>query len=140
MSLRNFVNDLGIFFNWNWMNWRIISTWINYLVGSIYLPMQFSPKIIGPDSAMIVALGWITQPLDTVMSPLSKLSSQTIAFAMIFMLNSEIRKCLKCMSHFYSHLLVFSSHYYILKIELEDESLSYSSRNVLRLTGIEILN
>lgn len=49
---------------------------------------QFSPMMMGPDTARIVTRGWTTQPLEMVMSPRKTLSSfsQTVALGQIFSL------------------------------------------------------
>lgn len=49
--------------------------------------IQFSPIIIGPDSAIIVADGWTIVPAEIMMSPLKlHFSSQTVAPATILIL------------------------------------------------------
>lgn len=49
-----------------------------------------SPIIIGPASARIIALGWMTHFGPIEMSPLSILSSQTTALLAIFILKNQL--------------------------------------------------
>ena len=51
--------------------------------------MLFSPMIMGPEEAIILALGWITVRVPIVMSPWRSHSEQTIAPLAIFTLGID---------------------------------------------------